>query len=157
MAESERWFLGGDRVRCIRVDDPLRGQEGAVTGATPLVVAYDGAGTRAEDPRDVELVRAARERELMEAEEIAERCALQVAPLFRLFGWPYGVGEAARVPTHDELTRTVLDLLRHTGPTGADKLGTATGRFVVRRVRDRDDGAEYGMVALELWEGRWPV
>jgi hypothetical protein len=92
----------------------------------------------------------------MDAEEIAERCATMVAPLFRLFGWPYGVGEATHIPTHDDLARTIRDLLLATGPTGGDKLGTATGRFIARRVRDGDDGAEYGMVALELWEGRWP-
>jgi hypothetical protein len=61
MAESERRFLRGDRVRSVRVDDPLRGLEGTVTATHPLIVAYDDAAARTDDPRDVELVRPARE------------------------------------------------------------------------------------------------
>jgi hypothetical protein len=57
MAETERWFLLGDRVR---------GLEGTVTDTAPLIVEYDEAGAWTEDPRDVELVRAARVGELLD-------------------------------------------------------------------------------------------
>jgi hypothetical protein len=63
MGETERWFLLGDRVRSIRADDPLRGLEGIVSDTHPLIVEYAEAGSWVEDPRDVELVRAAQEGE----------------------------------------------------------------------------------------------
>lgn len=85
--------------------------------------------------------------------------AERAAPLFRLYGWTYGLNGGDGIPTHNDLVNTITELAEHALEhfyRSEEEFRTAqvgSGRFVVS-VNEYEDEVCVN-IRLELGERTW--
>ena len=89
-----------------------------------------------------------------------EEAATKAAPLFRLYGWTYGLtGSGESIPTHNDLVNTITELAEHAldhfyrSEEEYRDAQVGSGRFVVS-VKEYEEEVQVN-IRLELGEKTW--